>query len=73
MKVKFIFEKNKKQNNSIIGFLAGILKDVKIEDYKKHLEEKYLRDIKYLKHQKGNSNSRRNDRQTLTSPKHTQK
>jgi len=50
MKVKIAFEKNKKQNHSITNFLAGILKDVK--DYKKHLEIRYLKDLKYLKLQK---------------------
>ena len=52
MKVKIAFDKNKKQNHSITNFLAGILKDVKIEDYKKYLEIRYLKDLKYLKLQK---------------------
>jgi hypothetical protein len=52
MKVKISFNGNKKQNNPLVDFLAGILKDVKIEDYKKYLEVRYLKDVKYLKHKK---------------------
>jgi len=37
---KSLLEKEK--SAPITDSLAGILKDVKIEDYKKHLEEKYL-------------------------------